>query len=140
MFFANASEAFAMLASRFLYESDMMWLNNKWLMIDDRNFLKMRHGDDSVMEVSRTPSGARDAVHRIYLGRTVIPQLPVLLISTRPLYLGKVLLGKNHQGSSFYITLFSPGTSKLYGARFSRILPQTLDAIFGPQRSLRPPW
>ena len=72
VFFANASKAFAMLASRFLYESDMMWLNNKWLMIDDRNFLKMRHGDDSVMEVSRTPSGARDAVHRIYLGRTAM--------------------------------------------------------------------
>ena len=48
-----------------------MWLNNKWLMIDDRNFLKMRHGDDSVMEVSRTWSVALGAVHQIYLGRTV---------------------------------------------------------------------
>ena len=31
----------------------------------------MRHGDDSVMEVSRTWSVAPGAVHRIYLGRTV---------------------------------------------------------------------
>ena len=61
-----------MLASRFLYESDMMWLNNKWLMI------KMRHGDDSVMEVSRTWSVAPGAVHRIYLGRTVSAQVEVV--------------------------------------------------------------
>ena len=33
----------------------------------------MRHGDDSVMEVSRTWSVAPGAVHRIYLGRTVTP-------------------------------------------------------------------
>ena len=56
-----------------------MWLNNKWLMVDDRNFLKMRHGDDSVMEVSRTWSIAPVAVHRIYLGRTVRPPLSVLV-------------------------------------------------------------
>ena len=31
----------------------------------------MRHGDDSVMEVSRTWSVAPGAVHRIYLGRTI---------------------------------------------------------------------
>ena len=66
VFFANASKAFAMLASRFLYESDMMWLNNKWLMIDDRDFLKMRHGGEP-----HTWSVAPGAVHRIYLGRTV---------------------------------------------------------------------
>ena len=36
-------------------------------------------GDDSVMEVSRTPSGAWGSVHRIYLGRTVNYYIQLLL-------------------------------------------------------------